>query len=61
MIFFINSWPVLYDKTENKAEKIQTTGYSIFYSRYIGLDPASTVYPQKISGMSGIPRKVFEI
>ena len=28
-----------------------------FISSYVGLDPASTVDPKKISGISGIPKK----
>ena len=26
------------------------------YSTYVGLDPASSVYPMKISGISGVPK-----
>ena len=34
-------------------------GYSIF-SSYVGFDPVSTIYPQKLSGISSTP-KIFEI
>ena len=35
-------------------------GGTLFFSWYVGLDPTSTIYPQKISGISGIPKKIFE-
>ena len=34
---------------------------TLIFSSYVGLDPASTVYPINISGISGIPPKIFEI
>ena len=45
-------------------------GTLIFFHTGVGLDPASTIYPpphththtaQKISGISGIPKTIFEI
>ena len=34
---------------------------SLIFSAYVGSGPASTVHPQKISGISSIPKKIFEI
>ena len=31
------------------------------FSSYLSLDPASTVSPNKISGISGIHKEIFEI
>ena len=36
-------------------------GYSQFFSSYIGSAQSSTVYPQKISGISSIPKYMFQI
>ena len=36
-------------------------GGTLNFSCYVGLDPASTVYPKKLSGITGIPKKIFEI
>ena len=35
-------------------------GGTLIFSTYVGSDPASTVHPQKISGISSTP-KIFEI
>ena len=32
-------------------------GGTLIFSVYVGSDPASTVYPQKISGISSTPKK----
>ena len=36
-------------------------GGTLIFSSYVGSDPASTVHPQKISGISSTPKKIFEI
>ena len=36
-------------------------GGTLFFSAYVGLDPASTVHPKKISGISSTQKKIFEI
>ena len=36
-------------------------GCTLIFSLYIGSDPASTIHPQKISGISSTPKKIFEI
>ena len=35
-------------------------GGTVFFSVYVGSDPASTVHPKKISGISRTPKKIFE-
>ena len=36
-------------------------GGTLMFSSYVGSDPASTVHPPKISGISSIPKKKIEI
>ena len=35
-------------------------GGTLIFSAYVGSDPASTVHPQKISGISGTPKKYLK-
>ena len=37
-----------------------TQGGTLIFSSYIGSDPASTVHPQKISGISSTPKKYLK-
>ena len=41
--------------------RFQGGGGTLNFSSYVGSDPASTVYPPKISGISDIHQKIFEI
>ena len=36
-------------------------GGTLIFSACVGSDPASTVHPKKISGISSIPKKIFGI
>ena len=35
-------------------------GGTLMFSAYVGSDPAFTVHPQKISGISSIPKKYLK-
>ena len=35
-------------------------GGTLFFSAYVGSDPASTVHPKKISGISSTPKKYLK-
>ena len=45
------------------VDGVGTQGWrgTLIFSAYVGSDPASTVHPQKISGISKDPKKIFEI
>ena len=36
-------------------------GGTLIFSAYVGSDPASTLHPKKLSGISSTPNKIFEI
>ena len=38
----------------------KTPGGTLIFSAYVGLDPASTVHPQKISGISSTPKQYLK-
>ena len=40
---------------------LEPQGGTLIFSAYLGSDPASTVHPQKISGISSTPKKIFGI
>ena len=47
--------PVKYFTDRSKAQ-----GGTLIFSAYVGSDPASTVHPQKISGISSTPKKYLK-